>query len=144
MLITQTDIAAFTLSVIANLVKAKPLSEEQASDLLRREKNGLGRKHMLKLLAAQVDKAAERNCEGNNVRTRVGKGLGGNLLDPEVSALCLVSFRLHIIFGRAVVVRTHNRICINKDAAYVFMQVHALIQIEILVHAYRRIFRDSP
>ena len=90
MLITQTDIAAFTLSVIANLVKAKPLSEEQASDLLRREQNGLGRKHVLKLLAAQVDKAAERNCEGNNVRTRVGKGLGGNLLDPEVSALCLV------------------------------------------------------
>ena len=92
MLITQTDIASFTLGVIANLVKAKPLSEEQASDLLRREQNGLGRTHVLKLLADQVDKAVERDCEGNNVSTRVGKGLGGNLLDPEVSAFVLYPF----------------------------------------------------
>ena len=87
MLITQAYIAAFTLRVITNLVKATPLSEEQANDLLRREQNGSGRKKVLKLLAAQVDNAVKTNCD---IQTRLGKGLSANLLDPEVSALCLV------------------------------------------------------
>ena len=91
MLITQTDIASFTLGVIANLVKAKPLSEEQASDLLRREQNGLGRKHVLELLADQVDKAVERKMK--------------RLLDPEVSVCCL-SVRLFV--GLTVLVHIKN------------------------------------
>ena len=96
MLNTQTDIGSFNQRIIQDLIKVNPLSQEQAKELLGREQNGPGRKHVLQLLSVQVRKTAKMG-EGNNVDTPVGKGPGGNLLDPEVSALCLIFFCLHII-----------------------------------------------
>ena len=142
MLNTQTDIGSFNQRIIEDLIKVNTLSEEQAKELLGREQNGPGRKHVLQLLSVQVRKTAKMG-EGNNVDTPVGKGPGGNLLDPEVSALCVVFFCLHIIFGRAVLVRTHNRICINKDTTFVFAQVRTAIQIKMHMRTYRRILRNS-
>ena len=53
----QTDLASLFEDTIKSIVKKSPLSEELAQSLITTEKNGLGRKRLIKFLALQARKA---------------------------------------------------------------------------------------
>ena len=54
----QIEIGTFSLANIRAVVKLNPLSEEQARDLFKKEKQGRARKGVVQFLAVQARKAA--------------------------------------------------------------------------------------
>ena len=80
----QTNIETFSLNTLKDIAHAYPFSEEQAHDLYVREKNGPGRKDVLRLFAFQLREDAKRK---HREHMQKKKGRWQKLLDPKVSVM---------------------------------------------------------